>query len=57
MKFEVIVSGVVLTTTNSREEAEQLLDSARKSPLGWLHAPKRFYIREVNNLTDNKKKC
>ena len=47
MKYEVIVSGVVLATVNTEAEAEARLYEARHSFLAMVHPQECFYIRKV----------
>ena len=47
MKYQIIVSGEILTTTKTREEAERLLNEARHSFLAMVHPQECFYIRQV----------
>lgn len=48
MTYEIIVAGVVVrTVTGTYEEAEKVLDEARASVLGWVHAPETFRIHKV----------
>lgn len=48
MTYEIVVGGVVVRTVmGTREEAEKVLDEARASVLGWVHAPETFRIREI----------
>ena len=48
MKYEVIVSGVVLITVDTKAEAEARLQEARNSFLALVHPQECFYIRKVS---------
>ena len=45
-RYEIVISGTVIYTTFNREEAEQKLSQAKRSPLALCHPVDCFYIRE-----------
>lgn len=48
MKYEVIVSGKVITTCNTREDAEYELRKAQNSFLAMVHPKDSFRIKEID---------